>query len=193
MDLDPELINITLQLILIVILTFIHAFFASAETAIISLNQNKIKLLKEEGYKKAKLLSNLIDEPTDFLTTIQVGITFAGFFSSALATTGISEQFALIIVTIILCYFTLVFGILFPRRIALKKPETIAMFSVKPIKYISKISIPFISLLSASTNILSRLICLDKYDSDEKISKKEIKSFVEVGQEHEVINETEKK
>ncbi len=208
MDLDPEQTSITFQLILIVILTLINAFFASAEMAIVSLNKNKIKLLEEEGNKKAKLLSNLMEEPTNFLSTIQVGITLAGFFSSASAATGISKdlaiylkgfnipysgQVALIIVTIVLSYITLVFGELFPKRIALKKSEAIAMFSVKPIIYISKIIIPFVRLLSASTNILIRLVGLDSNDSNEKVSKEEIKSFVEVGQEHGVINEIEKK
>ncbi|GAA0077631.1 hemolysin family protein [Clostridium sp. CTA-5] len=208
MDLDPEQTSIMFQLILIVILTLINAFFASAEMAIVSLNKNKIKLLEEEGNKKAKLLSNLIEEPTNFLSTIQVGITLAGFFSSASAATGISKEFAvylkgfniphseqvsLILVTVILSYFTLVFGELFPKRIALKKSEDIAMFLVTPIIYISKIAIPFVKLLSASTNILVRLVGLANDDLAEKVSKEEIKSFVEAGQEHGVINETEKK
>ena len=207
MDLDPEQTNIMSQLILIVILTLINAFFASAEMAIVSLNKTKIKLLEEEGNKKAKLLSNLMDNPTNFLSTIQVGIKLAGFFSSALAATGISKdlaiylkgfnipysgQVSLVIVTVVLSYITLVFGQLFPKRIALKKSEAIAMFSVKPIMYISKISTPFVKLLSVSTNILVKLVGLNKDDLDEKVSKEEIKSFVEVGREHGAINETEK-
>ncbi|MFW2490179.1 hemolysin family protein [Clostridium chromiireducens] len=206
MELDPEQTNITSQLILIVILTLINAFFASAEMAIVSLNKNKLKLLEEQGNKKAKLLIKLMDEPTKFLSTIQVGITLAGFFSSASAATGISEdlarylnkinvpysqQLALVIVTIVLSYITLVFGELFPKRIALKKSEAIAMFSVKPIMYVSKIAVPFVKLLSASTNILVKIVGLDKENLDEKVSKEEIKSYVEVGREHGVINETE--
>jgi len=207
METDPDPANIMPQLILIVILTLINAFFASAEMAIVSLNKNKIKLLEEEGNKKAKLLSKLMEEPTNFLSTIQVGITLAGFFSSASAATGISEdlaiylkgfnipysgQVALVAVTVVLSYITLVFGELFPKRIALKKAESIAMFSVKPIMYISKIANPFVKLLSASTNILVKLVGLDKDNLDEKVSKEEIKSFVKVGREHGVINETEK-
>lgn len=207
MDLDPEQTSITSQLILIVILILINAFFASAEMSIVSLNKNKIKLLEEEGNKKAKLLSNLMEEHTKFLPTIQVAITLAGFFSSASAATGISEEFAvylkgfnipysgqvsLILVTFVLSYFTLVFGEFFPKRIALKKSEAIAMFSVKPIMYISKIATPFVKLLSGSTNILVKLVGFDENDLDEKVSKEEIKSFVEVGREHGAINETEK-
>ncbi|MDR5587561.1 MULTISPECIES: hemolysin family protein [Clostridium] len=206
---QPEVgsVNITSQIILIVILTLVNAFFASAEMAIVSLNKNKIKLLAEDGDKKAIILLKLMDEPTKFLSTIQVGITLAGFFSSASAATGISQdlarylskfnipysnKIALIIVTVIISYITLVFGELFPKRIALKESESIAMFSVRPILYVSKITAPFIKLLSASTNILVRLSGLDKDGLDEKVSKEEIRSLVEVGQEHGVINETEK-
>ncbi len=207
MQLEPEPVNITSQIILIVILTLLNAFFASAEMAIVSLNKNKIKILSEEGDKKAIILLKLMEEPTKFLSTIQVGITLAGFFNSASAATGISEdlarylsglnvpysnKIALIIVTIVISYITLVFGELFPKRIALKKSEAIAMFSVRPVLYVSKITAPFIKLLSASTNILVSLAGLDKEGLDEKVSKEEIKSLVEVGQEHGVINETEK-
>ncbi|MEW9096563.1 MAG: hemolysin family protein [Clostridiaceae bacterium] len=207
MEVEPDPANITSQLILIAILILMNAFFASAEMAIVSLNKNKVKLLAEEGNKRAKLLIKLMEEPTKFLSTIQVGITFAGFFSSASAATGISYdlalylnkfnipysgQISLIVVTIILSYITLVFGELFPKRIALQKSEAIAMFSVRPIMYVSKITVPFVKLLSASTNVLVRLVGLDGEGLDEKVSKEEIKSMVEVGQEHGVINETEK-
>ncbi len=207
MDLEPEPTNIAAQLILIIILTLINAFFASAEMAIVSINKNKLKFLADEGNKNAGLLIKLKEEPTKFLSTIQVGITLAGFFSSASAATGISgdlgqylnrlnvpysKQISLILVTIILSYITLVFGELFPKRVALQKTEAIAMFSVKPILYVSKIAVPFVKLLSASTNVLARLIGLDSEDIDEKISKEEIKSLVEAGQENGVINETEK-
>ncbi len=206
MDLDPEQTSITSQLILIVILTLINAFFASAEMSIVSLNKNKIKLLEEEGNKKAKLLLKLMEEPTNFLSTVQVGITLAGFFSSASAATGLSKdvalylkglnvpysgQVALALVTIVLSYITLVFGELFPKRIALKKSEAIAMFCIKPLVIIAKIAVPFVRLLSASTNILVKLIGLDKEDLGEKVSKEEIKSYVEAGLEHGVINKTE--
>lgn len=207
LEIEPEPVNLTSQIILIVILTSLNAFFASAEMAIVSLNKNKMKFLAEEGNKKAKLILKLMEEPTKFLSTIQVGITLAGFFSSASAATGLSvslseylnklsipynEQIALILVTIILSYITLVFGELFPKRVALQKSEAIAMFSVRPILYISKITLPFVKLLSASTNILIRLVGLEIDGLDEKVSKEELKSMVEVGQEHGVINETEK-
>lgn len=199
--------SIMTQFILIAILTLINAFFASAEMAIVSMNKNKVKLLADEGNKRAQLLLKLIQEPTKFLSTIQVGITLAGFFSSAYAATGISDNFAvflsslnvpyseevaLVLITIGLSYITLVFGELFPKRLALQKSEAIAMFSVVPIVYVSKITSPFVKLLSASTNILAKITGLDGNNLEEKVSKEEIKSLVEVGQEHGVINETEK-
>ncbi|MCB2305294.1 hemolysin family protein [Clostridium estertheticum] len=199
--------NIVVQLTLIVILTLINAFFASAEMAIVSLNKNKIKHLAEEGNKKAILLSRLIEKPTKFLSTIQVVITFAGFFSSAYVANAIaskltlvlsnisvpySEGVALVVITIGLAYIILVFGELFPKRIALQNSQAIAMFSVVPIMYISKIVTPFVSLLTVSTNILVKITGLGHESKEEKLSKEEIKSLIEVGQEHGVINETEK-
>ena len=199
--------NIMAQLILIVVLTLINAFFASAEMAIVSLNKNKIRQLAEEGNRKAILLSKLIDKPTKFLSTIQVGITFAGFFSSAYAATAISrrltlvlnnmsvpysETVALVAITVVLAYITLVCGELFPKRIALQNSEAIAMFCVVPVIYVSKIVMPFVWLLSASTNVLVKITGLGSEKKEEKLSKEEIKSLIEVGQEHGVINETEK-
>lgn len=195
------------QILLIVLLTGLNAFFASAEMAIVSLNKNKIRLLAEEGNKKAALLEKLTEEPSKFLATIQVGITLAGFFASASAATGLSgklavnlerlgipyaSQIALFIITIILSYFTLVFGELYPKRIALQMAEKIAMFSVRPLIAVSKVTKPFIKLLSGSTNLLVRISGIKTERLDEKVSMEEIRSLIEVGQEHGVINETEK-
>lgn len=198
--------NIIFQIILVVILTLINAFFSSAEMAIVSMNKNRIKILAEEGNKRAQLLEKLNEEPSKLLATIQVGITLAGFFSSASAATGISSylsrylsqfnipyvnQISLISITIIIAYVTLVFGELYPKRIALQKSETIAMLSIKPILIVSKITAPFVKLLSLSTNALVKLSGLSIEDLDEKISREELKSLVHVGREHGVFNETE--
>lgn len=207
MESDPDPATIVPQLILILILTLINAFFSSAEMAIVSLNKTRLKLLVEEGNKKAQLLERLTEEPTKFLSTVQVGITLAGFFSSASAATGLSntfgsylekvnvpyaKQISLIIVTIVLSYFTLVFGELFPKRVALQKSERIAMVSVRPILFVSKLTLPFVKLLSASTNILIRIVGMNISNLEEKVSIEEIRSVVEAGQEYGVINETEK-
>ena len=207
MEGEPALSNnITIQILLLVVLTLINAFFASAEMAIVSLNKNKMKVLANEGNKKAKILRNLIDEPTKFLSTIQVGITLAGFFASASAATGISEelgkflssinipygnQIAFVGVTIILSYFTLVFGELVPKRIALKKSEQIAMMSLNPIIFISKITAPFIKILSLSTSLFMKILQLDNEELEEKVTKEELKSLIEEGKENGALNESE--
>lgn len=195
------------QMMLIVLLTAINAFFSSAEMAIVSINRNRIRMLVEEGNKKAIMLEKLIKEPSKFLATIQVGITLAGFFASAYAATGLSSrlavflevhgvvyssQIALISITILLSYFTLVFGELYPKRVALQKSEVIALFSIRTIVTVSKITMPFIKLLSGSTNLLVRASGIKTERLDEKVSMEEIKSVIEVGQEHGVINETER-
>lgn len=199
--------SLIFQFILILILTLINAFFSASEMAIVSLNKNKIKVLAEEGNKNAILIERLLQEPTKFLSTVQVGITLASFFSSASAATGISNVFgnsletlnipyaheiSLIVVTIILSYITLVFGELLPKRLALQNSQKIAMYAVKPIMLTSKITIPFVKLLSISTNFLIRVFNVNSKNLEEKVSKEEIKSLVDVGQEHGVINETEK-
>lgn len=207
MDSSFKANSLIFQFILILILTLINAFFSASEMAIVSLNKNKIKVLAEEGNKNAILIERLLQEPTKFLSTVQVGITLASFFSSASAATGISNVFgnsletlnipyaheiSLIVVTIILSYITLVFGELLPKRLALQNSQKIAMYAVKPIILISKITIPFVKLLSISTNFLIRLFNVNSKNLEEKVSKEEIKSLVDVGQEHGVINETEK-
>ena len=208
MDSDPAPNDLMVQLIIIVILTLINAFFASAEMAIVSLNKNNIKKLSENGNEKALLLAKLIKEPTKILSTIRMGITLAGFLSSAIAATTIanylggylrnlsvpySRQFALVGITIVLSFITLVVGELFPKRLGYQKSEAIAMFSIKPIYYVSKMITPFVWLLSVSTNMLVKLTGLDGCTVEEKLSKEEIVSIIEVGQKHGIINETEKK
>ena len=204
---DPEPMSLVSQFILILVLTLLNAFFASAEMAIVSVNRNRIKMLADDGNKKASLLVDLLEEPNKFLSTIQVGITLAGFFSSASAATGISEvigaslsqrgiayaqSISIIVITIILSYFTLVFGELVPKRIALQKSEQMAMLSVRPIVFVFKFAKPFVKLLSLSTNVLLRVIGMSDTDLEEKVSREEIKSLVDAGEEYGVINQIEK-
>lgn len=207
METDPSATsNIFAQLLLVAILTLINAFFASAEMAIVSVNKHKLKLLANDGNKKAQLLLNFTEDPSKLLATIQVGITLAGFFSSASAATGISthlskilksinipysDQISLIGITIILSYITLVFGELYPKRIALRNAESLAMFSVKPIMIVSTIASPFVKFLSLSTNFLVKITGIEKNAVEDSVSREELLSFVEVGQEQGVINETE--
>lgn len=210
MESDPEPApynNLMVQFILIAVLILINAFLACSEMAIISLNKNRLKFLAKEGNKRARLLVKIMDEPTNFLVTIRVLITVALFLSSASTALRISNYFSnflsnfnipyssqisLILIIIGLSYIVLVFGELFPKRIALQKTEFIAMFSAIPIYYLSKITIPFVKLLSVSTNMLLKICGFDRAALEEKVSEDDIKTLVKVGQEHGVINETEK-
>lgn len=198
--------SLLLQIVIIIILTGINAFFSSAEMAIVSLNKNKLKILIEDGNKKAILLDNLLKEPSKFLSTIQVGITLAGFFASASAATGLSQylsnvlkplnipyssQISMILITFLLSYITLVFGELIPKRIALRNSENIALSSVGIVVFISKLFSPFVKFLTFSTNLVLTILKMKEDNIEEKVSKEELRSLVEVGKEHGVINETE--
>lgn len=204
---DPDGNSILFQLLFLAFLTLMNAFFAGAEMAVVSVNKNRIKVLADEGSKRAALLQTLFEDSTKFLSTIQVAITLAGFFSSASAATGISQvlggwiaQFgipysntiAVVVVTIILSYFTLVFGELVPKRIALQKAEAFSLFVVQPIYIISKILSPFIKLLSLSTNGFLHLIGMKTENLEEAVSEEEIKKMLETGSENGVFNEIEK-
>ena len=199
--------SLLLEFIVIVALTGINAFFSSAEMAIVSINKNKLKVLVEEGNRKAIMLENLMKEPSKFLSTIQVGITLAGFFASASAATGLSQylsiylrklgipysgQISMILITFVLSYITLVFGELIPKRIALKSSEKIALSSVGTIVTVSKIFSPFVKFLTFSTNIVLTALKMKEDNIEEKVSKEELRSLVEVGREHGIINEVEK-
>ena len=200
-------INISGKLILILVLTIINAFFAASEMAMVSVDKIKLAGKADDGNKKAKMLIDILKEPSRFLSTIQVGITFAGFFSSATAAVSISTLFgnklerlglpfaqniAFVGITLILSYIMLVFGELVPKRIALRYAEKFAMFAVKPINFISKIMKPFVSFLSISTNTVLGLLGISTEGVEAKITLEEISSMVEVGHEQGFINPVER-
>lgn len=204
---NPEAEKILAQIMILILLTMVNAFFSCAEMAMVSVNKNKIKRLIDEGKKSALLVHRFLEEPTKFLSTIQVAITLAGFFSSASAANGLSgplgqwlnennipygKQLSLIVVTLILSYFTLVFGELVPKKIALQKPEEISMFCVKPIKMVSRIAAPFIRLLTFSTNIVTKPFGMEEGNTEEILSREELKTLVSEGQAHGVLNKKEK-
>lgn len=203
--------SILLQLFLIFILVLINAFFSATEIAVISLNKNKINYMANEGDKRAKLLVKLLEEPNKFLATIQVGITFAGFLASASAAVSISahisiilkkinipfiyhasNEIALLVVTIVISFITLVLGELLPKRIALQNSEGISLFAARPILFISKLMHPFVKVLTVSTNLFGRILNLDTNSNDEAVTEEEIRMMIDVGEENGVLNETEK-
>lgn len=193
------------NILLIVALTAVNAFFASAEMAMVSANSNKIKELSENGDKRAEILLHISEDQTRFLSTIQVAITLAGFFSSGSAATSFSkpigeflakynipygDTISFILITIVLSYITLVFGELVPKRIALGNSEKVALSSAKVIAFSSKIFKPFVKLLSISTVGVLKLTGNYSEKVEEKISEEELKSYIRVSSEQGVINTT---
>jgi putative hemolysin len=206
MDADPDATNVMMQILILVILTLINAFFSGAEMALVSVNKSRINMLAEEGNKKAKQILNLLNEPTKLLSTIQVAITLSSFFASATAATGLSEkmaeslaflhisytkQISFVLVTVILSFFTLVYGELVPKRIALQKAEWFSMFSVGIVIFVSKVASPFIKLLTFFTNLTLKILGMKAENLEERISKEEIQSMIEQGKEQGVFNNIE--
>jgi len=196
------------RIFVILVLIAINAFFAAAEMAIVSLNRNRIRTLVSEGNPKAVKLETLLSEPTSFLSTIQVGITLAGFFSSASAATGLAgglgiwlenqgvpwgSQLAVIVVTLILSYLVLVLGELYPKRLALQKAERVALFSAGPVLLVQKATRPFVRLLSASTDFLVNISGMNPDGLQERITEEEIRAMVDMGEKQGVLNETERR
>ncbi len=198
------------QLIILAVLIFLNAFFAASEIAFISLNDTKIEKQAKEGSKKAKQIEKMLKTPSKFLATIQIGITLAGFLSSAFASDTFAEKLApilfqcmpffslgvwkgisIIIITIILSFFTLVFGELVPKRLAMKNYEKIAFGTIGIIRAISIITSPFVKFLTLVTNSISKLFGVGE-NEEESVTEEEIKMMVDQGEEKGTIKEEEK-
>ncbi len=207
MDADPAGNQIIFDLCILLFFTLMNAFFAGAEMAVVSVNRNRIRSLAEEGNKKAGVIQGLFEDSTKFLSTIQVAITFAGFYSSASAASSISpvlgawmEQrgipYSMALasngVTLLLMFFNLVFGELVPKRIALQKAEQFCMITVMPIHYISKILSPFIKLLSLSTKGVLKLLRMKTEDEEEIVTEEEIKAMLKMGAESGTVEDRER-
>ncbi len=196
---------------ILALLIGMNAFFAMSEIAIISLNNNKIDRLAQEGHKKAKQIMKLTSSSAGFLSTIQIGVTLAGFLASASAadtleptiTAAISSRIpnvsvslistlTLIVVTLIMSYFSLVFGELVPKRIAMQKAEKVSYFVVGTLLFVNKIAKPFVKILSLSTNGILRLIGIDPNADEEQVTEEEILMMVDVGEEKGVIENTQR-
>jgi putative hemolysin len=199
------------EILVLIVLIILNAFFAASEIALISLNDNKVKMMADNGDKKAKMLHALLSEPSRFLATIQIGITLAGFLASAFAAGSFAgrlagvlfelgvplspkmlENISVVVITLILSYFTLVLGELVPKRLALQKAESIAMFAVTPLTMLSKISAPFVKLLTMSTNVIVTLFGVDPNAEDGNVTEEEIRMMVDVGRENGTIQDSEK-
>ena len=198
------------QLIILAILILVNAYFAASEIAFISLNDAKIEKQAKEGNKKAKQIEAMLNSPSKFLATIQIGITLAGFLSSAFASDAFAEKLAptlynlmpfisvgvwksisIIIITIILSFFTLVFGELVPKRLAMKHYEKISFATIGVIRAISIITSPFVKLLTGVTNGISKIFGVGENDEGE-VTEEEIKMMVDQGEEKGTIEEDER-
>lgn len=194
------------QLLLQIILIALNAFFAATEIAVISLNGQKMKALAEDGDKKAGKISKILDNPTKFLSTIQVGITLAGFLGSAFAADSFGDMLAaaiakdganfeliktisVIIVTLALSYFTLVFGELVPKRIAMKNKEKVAKSFCGVVSVLTTILKPVIWFLSVSTNGILRLFGIDPNEKEETVSEEDIVTMLDAGADEGGLNE----
>lgn len=198
-----------IQILVLVILIGLNAFFAASEIAFISLNDNKIEKQAKEGNKKAKQIQKMLENPSKFLSTIQIGITLAGFLSSAFASDtfanmlapvlnnvlplgiGAWKSISIILITIILSFFTIIFGELVPKRLAMKNYEKIAFGTIEIIRAISVITSPFVKFLTATTNAISKLFGVNE-DDEEIVTEEEIKMMVDQGEENGTIEEEEK-
>lgn len=207
MDGDPGNSTIIWQILLQVVLIFLNAVFASAEIAVISFNSNKMAQMAQKGDKRAKRLQNLTDPPAKFLATIQVAITLSGFLGSAFAADNFSEMLvnavskfnlpvspkvldtiAVILITVILSYFTLVFGELVPKRIAMKKTEKMALGISGMMSVCAKIFAPIVWVLTKSTNVVLRLFGIDPETEDNEVTEEEIRLMVDAGTESGTID-----
>ena len=198
------------QLVVLAILILLNAYFAASEIAFISLNDAKIEKQAKEGNKKAKQIEKMLKEPSKFLATIQIGITLAGFLSSAFASDtfadmlapalynlapfislGLWKSISIIVITIILSFFTLVFGELVPKRLAMKHYEKIAFATIGVIRGISIVTSPFVKLLTNVTNGISKIFGVGE-NEEETVTEEEIKMMVDQGEEKGTIKEEEK-
>ena len=199
------------QILLLILLIGLNAFFASAEIALLSLNESKVRQQAEKGDKKAIILKNLLSDPNKFLSTIQIGITLAGFLASAFASDMFAEKLveflnrmglrtprtllnniAVVVITLVLSYFTLVLGELVPKRLAMKKSDLIARIAVGPINALSIVTSPFVGFLSLSTNFVVRLLGIDPSEEEDPIKEEEILLMLDEGEKKGTIDESER-
>lgn len=200
------------QLLLQLILILLNAFFAATEIAVISLNEKKVKARADDGDKKAKKMLKMIEEPTRFLSTIQIGITLAGFLGSAFAADNFAERLssfavrafnipesrvgiintaAVIVITLILSFFTLVLGELVPKRIAMKHKEKLAEHVCGTISGLAVVLRPIIWLLTVSTNGVLRLFGIDPHEKEEPVSEEDIVLMLDAGADEGSLNQND--
>lgn len=184
---DPGSQSLLLQFVILLILILFNAFFSASEMALVSLNRSKVEQKAEEGDKRYRRLLDVLENPNNFLSTIQVGITFISLLQGAslsaslghvisgwLGNSATARTAGSIIALIFLTYVSIVLGELYPKRIAMNLKDRLAIVSAPIIIFLGKIVSPFVWLLSASTNLLSRITPMTFDDADEKMTRDEI-------------------
>ena len=198
------------QILLILFLIGVNAFFAASEMAIVSVRQARLKPLIDDGNKAAILVSKFLEEPSKLLSTIQIGITFAGFLASAIGAQSLSSSFAVylkslnipivspsstviatITVTAIIGFFTIVLGELVPKRLALEKSDKIALAVARPIKILFSIVSPAVRMLAFMTNFIAKLLGGSNDFDNSQITEEEIRMMINVGEEKGIFQQTE--
>lgn len=192
MNADPDSQSLIAQILLLIVLTLVNAFLAASEMSLVSINRNRVEQKAEEGNVKSQKLLKILENPTNFLSTIQVGITLVNILSGASLADSLSSYLAPllgggtvaknaanIIVLAILTYVSIVFGELYPKRIALNKSEEVAQFTSGTVRLVGVIAKPFVWLLSASTNLLSRITPMTFDDEDNKMTRDEMRYMME--------------
>ena len=201
------------KLMTLLVLIFVNAFFAAAEIAVLSLSGTRLKKQAGEGDKQAARLLALTQDPDHFLAAIQIAVTLSGFLSSAFAADSFSDPLVewlvndlgftqiapntlngimVVLITVVLSYFSLVFGELVPKRMAMRKTEAVARFTVGAVCAVAAVFRPVIWLLSRSTEAVLRLLRVDPRAETGKISRDEIMMLVDLGAEQGVILPPEK-
>lgn len=207
---DPG--SIILQIVILFALILVNAFFAMSEMAVVSLNDNKVEKMAEQGNKKAKQIKKLTESTSSFLSTIQIGVTLAGFLTSATAAqsfavmltdaiaktaivnvipVGVISGFSTVIITLIMSYFSLVLGELVPKKIAIQKPEKMAFVAAPILTFVAKVTKPLVRFLAFSTNSVLKLFGIDPHADEEVVTEEEIRMMVDVGGEKGVIEDTQ--
>ena len=198
------------SILLIIVFTFLNAVFASAEIAVISMKETRLKHLTENGNRRARMLTKLVEQPSRFLATIQVSITLSGFLNSAFASDNFAgmivdalvaanvpipektlNSIAVLVVTIILSYISIVLGELVPKRIAMRHPESLSLGLAPTLYGIARVFSPVVSLLTTSANLLLRLFGINATDEEEQITKEELRMMLNEGNEQGVIGSQE--
>lgn len=211
MDTDPG--SIILKIVILFVLILVNAFFAMSEIAVISLNDNKIEKMAESGNKKAKQIKKLTESSSSFLSTIQIGVTLAGFLTSATAAQSFAVMlagaisktavvkvipisvisgFSTVVITLIMSYFSLVLGELVPKKIAMQKSEKMAFMAAPVLTFVAAATRPVVKFLSISTNGVLRIMGIDPHADEETVTEEEIRMMVDVGGEKGVIEDSQK-